>query len=87
MFGHLDPSLWQPISTFRVSGPGKLGATTIAARHYSVATGSATMNLWLAPPGLLVKMTLGEKGEYVLTHYRQYRKLIPQIEVETPDHK
>jgi hypothetical protein len=62
----------------------KLGATTIAVRHYSVAT--ANMNLWLAPPGLLVKMSFGENAEYVLTHYRQYRKLIPQIEVETPDH-
>ena len=65
----------------------KLGATTIAARHYSVATGGANMNLWLAPPGLLVKMTFGENAEFVLTHYRQYRKLIPQIEVESPDHK
>jgi hypothetical protein len=65
----------------------KLGATAIAARHYSVATGDANMNLWLAPPGLLVKMTFGENDEYVLSHYRQYRKLIPQIEVETPDHK
>jgi hypothetical protein len=65
----------------------KIGTTTMAARHYSVASGSANMNLWLAPPGILVKMTFGEKGEYVLTHYRQYRKLIPQIEVETPDHK
>lgn len=64
----------------------KLGATTIAARHYSVATGRGNMNLWLAPPGLLVKMTFGE-NEYVLTHYRQYRKLIPQIEVESPDQK
>lgn len=68
----------------------KLGATTIAARHYSVATGSANMNLWLAPPGLLVKMTFGENGENaenVLTHYRQYRKLIPQIGVETAEKK
>jgi hypothetical protein len=68
----------------------KLGATTIAARHYSVPAGRASINLWLAPPGLLVKMTFGENGEnaeYVLTHYRQYRKLIPQIEVEAPDHK
>lgn len=65
----------------------KLGAIAIAARHYSVAAGGANMNFWLAPPGLLVKAAFGENGEYVLTHYRQYRKLIPQIEVETPDHK
>jgi hypothetical protein len=65
----------------------KLGATTITARHYSIALGRANMNLWLAPPGLVVKITFGENAEYVLTHYRQYRKLIPQIEVESPDHK
>jgi len=65
----------------------KLGATTIATRHYSLATGGASINVWLAPPGLLAKMTFGENVEYVLTNYRQYRKLIPQIEVEAPDHK
>lgn len=65
----------------------KLGATTITARHYSIASDGGNMNLWLAPPGLLVKMTFGENAEYVLTHYRQYRSLIPQLEVETPDHK
>jgi hypothetical protein len=64
-----------------------LGATTIPARHFTIATGGKNMNLWLAPPGLLVKITFGENAEYVLTHYRQYRKLIPQIEVETPDDK
>jgi hypothetical protein len=65
----------------------KLGETAITARHYSIATGGANMSLWLAGPGLLVKVTFGENAEYVLTHYRQYRQLIPQIGVENTDHK
>jgi hypothetical protein len=64
----------------------QLSGTKVGARHYSLTSGDATMHFWLADPGILVKMTAGEGAEYVLTNYRQYRKLISEVKVDDPHH-
>lgn len=61
----------------------EIGGTRVAVRHYSLRSGEETLNLWIAGSGILVKMSRGEGDEFVLTNYRQYKKLIPELKVES----
>ena len=59
----------------------ELAGTKVSARHYSLTSSDATMHFWLAQPGVLIKMSIGEDGEYLLSNYRQYRKFVPEMKV------
>ncbi len=61
----------------------EVNGTKVAARHYTLTNGNAATNLWIAGSGLLIKLAgLGGPGEFVLTNYKQYKKLIPELQVE-----
>lgn len=62
----------------------QLDGTKVSTRHYLLISGDVTIHFWLAQPGLLVKVSAGEGVDYVLTNYRQHRKLIAEVDVETP---
>jgi TonB family protein len=49
----------------------------ISTKHYAFGNGSKPMNLWTAGPGLVVKF-----NNSILTHYTQYKKLIPELPTE-----
>lgn len=51
-----------------------IDGTNIAARHYILEEGDERRNIWIAGEGLLVKI-----DEFVLTNYKQKRKLIPEL--------
>jgi hypothetical protein len=60
-----------------------LEGTKVSTRHYTFTNGGQPMHLWIAPPGILVKLAQGDgDGDFVLTHYKQYRSLIPELPVE-----
>jgi hypothetical protein len=57
--------------------------TTIAAKHYSIRSGDDTMNLWVAASGIPVKLSgYGNDEDLLLTKYKQYERLIPELQVE-----
>jgi hypothetical protein len=64
----------------------ELNGTKISAKHYKMGSGNEPMNLfdlWIAGPGLLVKMSSDEgRTQVILTDYRQYEKLIPELKVD-----
>jgi hypothetical protein len=61
----------------------EIGGTKVAARHYILQSGDEPMNLWMAGIGLPVKLSGAQTDEdLVLTNYKQYKKLIPEIRIE-----
>lgn len=61
-----------------------LGRDEISARHYSLSGGDTVMDFWVAGPGLLVKTSVGNQTNILLTDYRQFKPLISGIKVEEP---
>lgn len=52
----------------------------IFVKHYRYGTQS---DLWITDSGVLIKESVQQKVQYLLTDYRQYKKLIPELDVET----
>jgi hypothetical protein len=61
----------------------QLNGNKVAARHYSLNSSGQTLHFWIADPGILLKLNNGDERGYVLTSYKQYKKLIPAVSVET----
>jgi hypothetical protein len=60
-----------------------LNGTKVASRHYTFTSGSTPMNLWVAGPGILTRLSQGDgHGDYVLNNFKQYKNLIPELPVE-----
>lgn len=53
----------------------------ISAKHYVLKGSDEPMNVWVADSGILLKI-----NDVVLINYKQYVKLIPEVEVEDSDH-
>lgn len=55
----------------------------IAAVHYSLKSAEeGPTDFWLSSAGFLVKMVDKGNAEFVLSNYRQYKPLIPELKVE-----
>ena len=60
-----------------------IAGAKLDCRHYTFKTGDDdAIDLWLATGGLLLKYRDSNKSDFVLTHYKQYRKLIPEFGIE-----
>ena len=62
----------------------EFNGTPVAVRHYKYATHD---ELWIADSGILIKSSHEGKDNYVLTAYKQYKKLIPELRVDKPDER
>jgi hypothetical protein len=59
--------------------------TKIAAKHYAFGNEGEAKHLWVAGPGVLVKISGSEPDDVlVLANYKQYKALIPGIKVDKP---
>jgi hypothetical protein len=58
-----------------------LSGTKVATKHYACITKGDEGGLWITDSGLLVKLVLGG-ASYSLADYKQYRKIIPELQVE-----
>ena len=62
----------------------EVGGTKVAVKHYSLRSGdSKPFELWTTESGILIKLSDDEGLDFVLANYKQYRKLIPELPVET----
>jgi hypothetical protein len=63
----------------------EVGGTKVAVKHYSLKSGnSKPFELWTTESGVLIKLSDADEGlDFVLANYKQYRKLIPELPVET----
>jgi len=57
----------------------KVNQQQISTRHYVLTGQDEPMHLWIAGPGVLLRI-----NDVVLTNYKQYRKLIPDLKIDTP---
>lgn len=57
----------------------EVGGTPIATRHFILWDLNSPTHLWIAGSGLVVQISGGEQGDFVLVGYKQYKKLIPEL--------
>jgi hypothetical protein len=58
----------------------EVGGMKVATKHYVLNGSDEPMNLWIAEPGILIR-----SDNVILSNYKQYHKLIPDIEVKSSD--
>jgi hypothetical protein len=77
-----EESLLELVDTTTVDVDG----TKVAAKHYTFKNGGQPMDLWITESGLLIKMSgTGDRLEWALANYKQYKKLIPELPIEKSD--
>lgn len=67
---------------FVASESMELNGTKVAVTHYSLTNAKTSANVWITDSGLVAKLSQNKYSSYILTGYRQYRKLIPELQVE-----
>lgn len=66
---------------FVASESKEVDGTKVAVRHYASKGKKNTWDLWITDSGLLTKAALGGNFSFVLAQYKQYRKIIPELQV------
>lgn len=59
----------------------EISGTKVSTRHYVYELDDQPVNLWTTDSGLLLKM-VDDGREFFLSHYKQYKKLVPELKVD-----
>lgn len=66
----------------------EVAGTRVAVKHYRLSSKGTPMDLWTTDSGILIRLSdADERLVYVLVNYKQYKKLIPELPVESKDQK
>jgi len=71
---------------FVASETMELNGTQVAVKHYASTDKKKPGSFWTTDAGLIVKLTLNGPS-VVLVDYKQYKKLIPELQVEKTSSK
>lgn len=58
-----------------------IDGTKVAVKHYSTSDGEKLGGLWVTDSGLLTKMVVDENSNFILSSFKQYKKIIPELPV------
>jgi hypothetical protein len=62
----------------------EVAGTRVAVKHYRLSSKGTPIDLWTTDSGIVIKLSDADEGlVYVLVNYKQYKKLIPELPVET----
>jgi hypothetical protein len=60
----------------------EINGAKISVRHYTLTNGTKPMGLWITDTGILIRMSgVADDGLLVLSNYKQYKNLIPELPV------
>jgi hypothetical protein len=65
----------------------ELDGTKVAVKHYGLTDQNTQGGVWATDAGFVVKLVLNEDSNFVLADYKQYKKLIPELQLEKADAK